>query len=236
VGDLRKNGIVLRIRKKGRAAPVLGVKSTGTTADSPFLRNEIEVRSPDLEPNLALFDKNMGAMLINITGDRPLEAQFETQVKRRTTVLNYGQSQVEVSFDEGCIVNRQSRVPLTEVELELKSGNEVDLYAMAMQLAEALPLSLDFVSKGEKGFRVCGKESAVPIKAESSRLKSGATVDDAIMAILTNSLAHFVANWASLRETEDPESIHQLRVALRRLRSALSMFKRILPSEFEDVR
>jgi triphosphatase len=234
-GSLRKKGIVLRIRKKGRAALVLGVKSTGTTPTSLFRRNEIEVRSRDHEPNLALFDRDTATMLMSIIGDRPLEAQFETQVKRRTTILNYGQSEVEASFDEGCIVNRQSRVPLTEVELELKSGNEVDLNAMAMQFAEALPLHLDFVSKSEKGFRTCGNESAVPIKAKPIRLKSGATVENAIIAIIANSLAQFAANWAPLRETEDPESIHQLRVALRRLRSALSMFKEILPDEFEDA-
>jgi inorganic triphosphatase YgiF len=51
-GDLRKNGFILRIRKNGRAGPVLGLKSASSTIDSPFARNEIEVRSRDLEPDL----------------------------------------------------------------------------------------------------------------------------------------------------------------------------------------
>lgn len=234
-GDLRKNGIVLRIRKKGRTATVLGVKSASITVDSLFLRNEIEVRSRDLEPNLALFDENTAAKLTGIIGDRPLELQFETQVKRRTAIVNCGRSQVEVAFDDGCIVAGELRVPLTEVELELKWGDEADLYDLAIRLAEELPLHLDFVSKGEKGFRTCGKESAAPVKAESIQLKSGTTFDGAVTAVLSNTLAQFVANWAALRETEHPESIHQMRVALRRMRSGLAMFKKVLPCPEFDV-
>ncbi len=57
-----------------------------------------------------------------------------------------------------------------------------------------------------------------------------ATLDDAVTAIISNTLAHFVANWACLRETDEPESIHQMRIALRRMRCGLSIFKRALPN------
>ena len=46
-----------------------------------------------------------------------------------------------------------------------------------------------------------------------------------MQAVLSNTLLHFVANWAAIREAEDPTAIHQMRVALRRMRAALAMFK-----------
>src|ERR1700675_3294484 len=64
--DLRKNGVVLRIRKKNRAAGVVDFKSADKNAESAFARKEVEVRSPDLQPNLALFAKSMAAALIRI--------------------------------------------------------------------------------------------------------------------------------------------------------------------------
>ena len=58
-----------------------------------------------------------------------------------------------------------------------------------------------------------------------------------MQAVLSNTLRHFVANWAAIREAEDPTAIHQMRVALRRMRAALAMFKRALPcSEFDLLR
>jgi inorganic triphosphatase YgiF len=235
--DLRKSGIVLRIRKKDHTAAVLGFKSASIKAGGSFARKEVEVPSPDLQPNLALFAKKTAADVVRIIGDRPLEPKFETQINRQTIVVSRAASCIEVALDEGHIVYGEQRVPLSEIELELKSGDEAFLYDLATELAKEFSLSLDFVSKGEKGFRTCGKESAAPVKAESIRLKSGATVDDTVTAILANTLAQFVANWAALRETERPESIHQLRVALRRLRSGLLMFKKVLPKgEFDDLR
>jgi inorganic triphosphatase YgiF len=228
-GNLRNNGFTLRIRKSGRAGPVLGVKSASSTVDSPFARNEIEVRSRDLEPDLTLFDNDTAAKLTQILGGHPLEAQFETQVNRQTIVINKGQSEIEVAFDDGGIITGQSRGPLTEIELELKSGIEPDLYDLALQCAQSLPLRLDFVSKGEKGFRTCGKPGPASVKAETIRLQPGPRIDEAATAILSNALAHFVANWAAFGDTEHPESIHQMRVALRRLRTGLAVFKRVFP-------
>ena len=228
-GDLRNNGFILRIRKNGRARPVLGVKSASSTAESPFARNEIEVRAPNLEPDLTLFDKRTAAKLTQILGDRHLEAQFETQVTRQTIDVKKGQSEIEVAFDDGSIITGQSRVPLSEIELELKSGIESDLYDLALQCAQSLPLRLDFVSKGEKGFRTCGKPGAALVKAETIRLRPRARLDEAATVVLSNSLVHFVANWAAFKDAEHPESIHQMRVALRRMRTGLVVFKRVLP-------
>ena len=101
-----------------------------------------------------LFDANTASKLTFIVGNQPLEPKFETLIKRRTLAVDIGDFSVEVALDAGHIVIGDQQVPLTEVELELKSGKESDLCDLAMKLAEDLPLQLDFVSKAEKGFRL----------------------------------------------------------------------------------
>jgi triphosphatase len=232
-GDLRKNGITLRIRKTGRAANVLNMKAAGGL----FQRREIEVSSPDLKPNLSLLGEDTANALARLVGDRPLEAQFETLVKRAAAIVRVGGSEIEVAFDDGSIAAGELRLPLMEVELELKSGGEPDLYDLAILLAEEFPLGLDFVSKAGKGFRACGKEEAASVNARPVLFSSDATLEEAVAAVISNTLNHFVSNWAALRESGSPESIHQMRVSLRRMRSGLAMFKRALPCpEFDELR
>ena len=198
-GDLRKNGIVLRIRRKGRAAPILGVKAA-QAGEGPFSRIEQEVRSPNRHPDLTLFDEATANELTALVGDCPLAAQFETSIKRRTILVERGRTQIEVAFDDGVIAVAGRSVPLTEIELELKAGDEPALYDLAMSLAEELPLRLDFVSKGERGFRAVSGETAAAVKAIPILFAPEATLDDAVQAVISNTLWHFVANWAALRE------------------------------------
>ena len=96
-------------------------------------------------------------------------------------------------MDQGHISCGKLRVPLAEVELELVSGNKADLLDLAMRLAEDFSLRLDFVSKAEKGFRALLEEKPAPVKAAPIKSKSLATFDDAVTAIISNTLAHFVA-------------------------------------------
>ncbi len=109
-------------------------------------------------------------------------------------------------------------------------GTQSDLIDLAIRLAKDFSLRLDFVSKAEKGFRALLEEKPAPVKAAPLKSKALATLDEAVTAIISNTLAHFLANWACLRETDEPEAIHQMRIALRRMRCALSMFKRALPN------
>jgi triphosphatase len=227
----------LRVRKSGDAVAVLGMKAPGAATDGPFHRLEVEVNSPGLKPNLALFDKTTRKFLARIIGDQPIEAKFKMQFTRQSGLVKCGSSIVEIAVDQGHISCGKQRVPLAEVELELVSGNKVDLLDLAKTLAEDFSLRLDFVSKAERGFRALLQEKPAPVRAGRIKPKSLATFDDAVTVIISNTLAHFVANWACLRESDEPESIHQIRIALRRMRCGLLIFKRALPhAAFEALR
>ncbi|PZF75360.1 hypothetical protein DK847_18700 [Aestuariivirga litoralis] len=235
--ELQRAGLTLRLRRKGRATPVLSVKWTNTGAGDLFIRGEVETRAPEGEPDIALFAPALRDRLKQIVGDRPLAPVFKTHVQRRTAVVRHGRSAFELALDDGVILaNDQSR-PVTEVEVELKSGHAQDLLGLGRALALDCGLSLAFEPKAGRGYRLADQAVARPHKARPLDIAPQASFEDVIAAVIGNCLSHFTANWAALRETDAPESVHQLRVALRRLRSALRILrKRISLPELEDIR
>jgi len=66
------------------------------------------------------------------------------------------------------------------------------------------------------------------LKSPAATLHREMSGREAFAAIATASTAHLLANHECLRHAGAPEAIHQMRVALRRLRSAMSMFKPLL--------
>jgi triphosphatase len=233
--DLKKQRIALRVRK-GRGAPLMGLKWT-PTSEGPFSRGEVEVRASGMQPDISLFDATIAAEIERVTEGKPLEPQFETVVKRRLRHLRLSRSEIEVAFDEGAVVAGDRRLPISEIELELKSGEEIELYDLAIRLAETLPLKLDVTSKAQRGFMLASGELPQPVKSLAPRFSADATLDEAVTIIITSAIKHFVENWPALTETRHSESIHQMRVALRRLRAVLAMFKRALPCpQFDTFR
>jgi len=158
---------------------------------------------------------------------------FTTHFKRETCILTPREGvRVLAMIDNGSIeANGQSR-PLCELELELVEGDPRELYALALQLAESLPLTPENVSKAERGYRLFSNHALRPAKARPSRLSAEQSPVDAFRIIGFDCLSLWQANESGARESDDPEFIHQLRVALRRLRSALRLFGPALPTDF----
>ncbi len=235
--DLQRSGLTLRVRRKGRAVPLLGTKWSAPAGEDPFARGEIEVRSPQGLPDIELFVPELRDRLKAAVGDRPLAPVFETRFKRRTAILRHGLSDIELALDEGHVVAGDQRLPLAEVELELKTGTATDLVACARGLAQACGLSLAFEAKAARGYRLALGLVPQPQKAQPVALSPTTSFDDLVAAVIAGSLAHFTSNWAALRQSDAPESIHQLRVALRRMRSALGIFRKVVAlPELEDIR
>jgi triphosphatase len=67
-------------------------------------------------------------------------------------------------------------------------------------------------------------------KAVKLRFDAGASLDEVAACVISACCDHFAANAPALRLKGDPEAVHQLRVALRRLRAFLSLFTRAAPS------
>ncbi len=66
-------------------------------------------------------------------------------------------------------------------------------------------------------------------KAERIELAKKLSVDDAVAVVFAACLRHWTANEATALSGLDPEGVHEMRVALRRMRAALSDFREIIP-------
>jgi triphosphatase len=100
-----------------------------------------------------------------------------------------------------------------------------------------LPVRLEIMSKADRGFMLTADDRPMPVRAEALKFPADATLDQAVEIVINDALGQFVANWPALTETHDRESIHQMRVAVRRLRTALTFVNRVLPCpEFEIFR
>jgi triphosphatase len=135
---------------------------------------------------------------------------------------------VEVSLDKGEIVSGARREPILELELELKRGSPEALFDLAQDLARVAPLRLSYESKGERGYRLAGHDGATASKAEPARVTPGLATAEAFRAIARSCLAQISTNAELFIRRRNPEALHQLRVGLRRLRAAVSVFKDVL--------
>lgn len=118
-----------------------------------------------------------------------------------------------------------------ELTLTLESGRKQELFECAQQLHEELGLPLAAPERTGVFRRAVAGRGARNYKAGKLSLAKDTTVEDALAHVVQHCLSHLRENEACVLESEDPEGVHQLRVALRRLRSALRIFRPVLPAE-----
>lgn len=136
-------------------------------------------------------------------------------------------------IDRGTIDAGGRSTPICELELELVDGKPLDLLELACELARNLPLMPGDISKAQRGYQLFLDLPQRPAKSETVPLSPDETVIDAFRDLAHGCLRQWQANAAATADGHDgPEFIHQLRVALRRLRSLIKLFAPALPGEF----
>jgi len=216
---LAEVGFSLRIRTSGDSR-IQTVKASGAASAGLFVRSEwemaVEDDAPVLDHTTPILAK-LGALSEEIG---PL---FEVTVERCTWVLQEGDAAVEVVLDQGQIRSGDYEEMVCEIELELKEGAPADLFRLAHKLNAIAPVRIGVLSKSDRGYRLA-KPAREAFKAESVVLKPKMDVTAAFQHIVQMCLRQFRLNEHILQENRSPKALHQARVALRRLRSALSIF------------
>jgi inorganic triphosphatase YgiF len=234
-GDLRRHGAVLRVRAVGRRH-VLTFKWRGKFGGGSFERGEMEVPSPSATPDPALLGAEIAGLIETVCQGQLLQPAYETDVRRVTYPVQSGGSDIEVAFDKGRIIAGDRTLPICEMELELKAGHPADLYQLGMSLTEAFPVALGCQSKSARGALLLS--GAPPAAVAAPRIMADApNVDAAIGLCLNNCISHFLGNWPAFTSGDRVKAVHQMRVAMRRMRSILGVFQRSFPcAEFVRFR
>jgi triphosphatase len=154
---------------------------------------------------------------------------FKTRIKRRVWALRLPHGdEVECVLDLGTIECDNQKVPISEIELELKSGDPTHLFDFALALLEDIPLRIGNLSKADRGYALYSPQSPAAVGATLVPLLKRMTIEQAFQAIAGNCMMQIQANAACVAQADDMESLHQMRVGLRRLHAALGLFKDML--------
>ncbi|MBR1127433.1 CYTH and CHAD domain-containing protein [Bradyrhizobium iriomotense] len=221
---LRRHGLTLRVRKVGD----LYVQTVKAGGSGTVTRGEWEHEVDGAKPDFKKIKNTPLADLASKKLPRKLRPVFQTEVHRTTEARRVRKSQIELAVDRGRIgAGRRSR-PVAELELELKSGQVADLFRLARNLERRTGAELDLRSKAERGFQLVKGNGAGAQYAEPIELKCELSPRNAFGVIAHSTLRQITGNADPVRNM-DSEGVHQMRVGLRRLRAAISLFSDILP-------
>jgi len=155
---------------------------------------------------------------------------FATGFTRTSLRLGFTDgSLAELCLDSGEVRSGRRASAISEAEIELLAGSSARLYELARELAGRVPLRLGQASKAERGYALARGLPARPVKAAPLELDREASVAAAFTSIVRSCMAHLQANETGFLAGRDPEYLHQVRVALRRLRACFSLFKSVIP-------
>lgn len=229
---LRQQRVALRVRRIG-ARWVQTVKGGGGVRAGLHQRGEWEDEVAQDRPDLTKISDPSLHKLFSSTAVRDrLQAVFTTEFRRTTWALQWDNGDaLELALDQGAVKSGGKTAPLCEIELELKQGDPARLFQTALELQQTIPLRLENVNKADRGYRLSQAATPPVVKAAALDLKPEMSVKQAFQAIAWNCISHWTANQEGALLGNNPENIHQLRVALRRLRSLLPQFKAAIPRE-----
>jgi len=227
---LLRAGLALRLRSDGKRW-LQTLKAKGQAAAGLHLREEWEWPLPGEALDFGLLATTPEAKLFRAPRLRAaLGPVFATAFTRTSLRLAFADgSLAELCLDSGEVRSGRRASAISEAELELLAGSRLRLFELALDLAERVPLRLGQASKAERGYALARGLPARPVKAAALELDERGSVAGAFSIIVHSCIAHLQANETGFLAGRDPEYLHQLRVALRRLRACFSLFKSVIP-------
>ncbi|MEH2517116.1 triphosphatase [Bradyrhizobium sp. AZCC 1610] len=225
---LFQNGMSLRVRRSGKH--FIQTLKLLPNSGQPLMRRQWEAPVDGVTPDLARLPADeVGDPVTTLTNDA-LVPVFATKVRRHVRQLDLPDASVEIVFDEGTIEAGARQEVLSEIELELKSGNADVLFDLGTQLVDAAPLQIGTRSKAERGYALAFDVVQPATKAEVVGISAEHVVDDVIALLMGTCWHHLLKNHTVAEKGSDPEGVHQMRVGLRRLRTICALFRRDIPS------
>ena len=232
---LQHASLSLRVRKVGRRwVQTVKCRTGATNGISNPWEFEVVVDGPRQAVD-AVADVDLQRRLRKVIGKAQLMPLFETVVKRTTQLLRAPQGgEIELALDKGQVRCSSGTEEIREVELELKSGTPDMLLCVAETLFGSGPIQFSTDNKAERGYRLidgASRQSLQPAYASAPRIVDGQDCAASMREIFKVSTGQILHNWRVAVESDDPVAIHQMRVGLRRVRSAIKLFRPVIDCE-----
>ncbi len=157
--DLLKKMYAFRVRYEDVRA-VATMKWGGGAEEGLHQRGELNVTVNEVFaecPNVDIFKgSEIYEEIAEAVGEKPLIPVMEMEFVRKQMHVDTGKSISVVSFDEGEIRTAGGTAPISEVEVELYSGDQDDMIALGKELAAKYNLTPGNKSKYQRGLELLG--------------------------------------------------------------------------------
>ena len=225
---LRDRGLTLRVRHIGKKR-VQTIKAAPRGSDG-FERSEWEQGIEGDQPDLTnVMNTALGPILTDDVRNA-LKPVFETRIERTTYHLHKHDTEIVMAIDEGLIIANDLSCPVSEIELELKRGDRSELFKIARAISAIVAAQIEVKSKSERGYDLIEKTPVAAETACNPVLIADMTTGCAFTLIGRACLRQLVANEPATKN-RNSEALHQMRVALRRLRAAISLFSEVVSDD-----
>jgi inorganic triphosphatase YgiF len=240
--SLYEMGVSLRVRRQ-KDAWVQTLKADKKIAGGVSNPIEIETIAATGKPELERFEHSeLGRVVKKAIGHAPLCPLFETEVRRTKHNIKANGSEMELALDEGELKGNSKIRKLCEAELELKSGHVSGLLQTAERIFAGTELQFSTRSKSDLGYElVLGTESESRAEQGEDRaeIRPGDSCLQAFAIIFAMVRGQIVTNGRAVLNSTDPRGPHQLRIGLRKLRTALRALRPLAKSPslniFDDM-
>jgi inorganic triphosphatase YgiF len=220
---LRRHGLSLRVRQVGDKR----IQTIKSTSGAQFGRGEWESEIEGDTPDLNKAEGTPVERFASKKFRKKLRPIFQTSVHRTTLPVHTRKTQIELAVDRGKIVAGRRSSRIDEFELELSKGKPEDLFHYAKAIERKAQAELYLRTKFERGYALVDGDNELVYYAEPIGLKEDMEASEAFRVIARATVRHFSANTDAVQNL-DPEGVHQMRVGLRRLRAAISLFSGML--------
>ena len=232
---LRKSGMTLRLRREGRSW-TQSVATAGGGQGGTQPPDGLEIPAPGGRPRLeAIPDASVrGAIMQRVNGS-PLQQVCDIVIRRTARELSLGEgTRAELAIELATIRSNGHSADLHQAAIELLDGSPAGLFDIAHALFSDGGLIFSRSSDVARGYRLAEAGEIEPPRAPRYAcpvaLDPKQTTEQAARDIVRECFDQIASNMVAVRQLDDPEGPHQLRVGLRRLRSAFSVFAPVLQS------
>jgi CHAD domain-containing protein len=236
-------GYALRIRRvEGKNKVEATMMLLASEGDAPGLCSQREISEPLESAEPGAFDDDSGPVgkrISALAGPKKLRTLFEIQTHRNTFGLILEGLEVgEVALDETNIPLENDAEPthVRRVEVEVEPNAVLRLEPFVERLRDACRLSPATASIFEAGLFARGLTPPRPPEFGTTGVDDSLTAGELAFRVLREQFAVFLAHEPGTRIGEDPEELHDMRVAARRMRAAMKIFEMPLPVRAQRFR
>ena len=229
--DLAAAKVALRLRRDGDAI-IQTLKSRGQSVAGLSERNEWDWPLQTLELDFSLLDDHCWPAALAELDKSCLQPVFTTDFQRTRALLRWEregeQVEIEAALDQGEVSAGDQVEPISELELEVRSGSPQALLELALELRRDQVLMPCDISKAERGYRLFDQGSYA-LRLDAPKWQPDTSVDQVIEGLITQLLGRVQRLAEQYRFARQWKLFREMTSSLAALRACFAVFDLALP-------